>query len=419
LTPSRSASIIAAMNPSDDAAVRHAETTYLPRPARQRSGVALALSGGGYRAALFHLGALRRLNELGVLSRVDTVSSVSGGSIVSAFLASRLQPWPAEGERFDRFEELVATPLKQLAVKNIRTGPIARRLFPWNLARSQTAVNALAERYGREISRLALRDLPEHPAFVYCATDLPFAVNWVFERGRIGDYQAGYMKPPLDYPLARAVAASSCFPPIFSPLQPRLQPKELTGGASRGGQRDEIVRSLSLSDGGVYDNMGLEPVWKSHDVLLVSDGGATFDVGPDRGFFWQLSRYTGVIGNQASAVRKRWLIASFINKQLSGTYWGIGSAAEHYGLDGGYAVTLVDEVISEVRTDLDAFSDAEQAVLENHGYLMAEAALRRHAADLISPDAPTFAVPYPEWMDEARVRVALKDSAKRRLLGRR
>lgn len=408
----------AAMN-EDEAALQHAETTYMARPPRQRRGVALALSGGGYRAALFHLGALRRLNDLGALSRVDTVSSVSGGSIVSAFLADRLRPWPAPGQRFEDFESAVAAPIKQLCGRNIRTAPIVKRLLPWNWLNSQTAVNALADTYSREISARTLQALPEHPDFVYCATDLPFAVNWVFERERMGDYQAGYVTPPPDYPLARAVAASSCFPPIFSPLKPRLTPADLKGGSDRSPLRDEIVRSLSLTDGGVYDNMGLEPVWKSHEVLLVSDGGATFDAGPDRGFFWQLSRFTAVMGDQAGAIRKRWLIAGFINKELRGTYWGIGSAAEHFGMSGGYPAQLVDDVVSEIRTDLDAFSPAEQAVLENHGYVLAEAALQRHAPELIASAPAPFAVPYPNWMDEAKVRTALKDSSKRRLFGRR
>jgi NTE family protein len=403
----------------EDAATQHAEATYMPKPSRQRRGVALALSGGGYRAALFHLGALRRLNELGVLSRVDTISSVSGGSIVSAFLADRLQPWPADGTRFEDFEWLVAAPLEQLCAKNIRTAPILKRLLPWNWLNSQTAVRALAETYGREIGRRALVSLPSRPDFVFCATDLPFAVNWVFERERMGDYQAGYMTPPAAYPLATAVAASSCFPPIFSPLRPRLKPGDLKGGNDRSEQRDEIVRSMSLTDGGVYDNMGLEPVWKNHEVLLVSDGGATFDAGPDRGFFWQLSRFTAVMGNQAGAVRKRWLIAGFINKQLKGSYWGIGSAAEHYGMNGGYSAGLVEDVVSEIRTDLDAFSEAEQAILENHGYVMAEAAVQRHIPELIGPAAAPFAVPFPQWLDEAKVREALKTSSRRQLLGRR
>jgi NTE family protein len=65
---------------------------YLPLSKDERRGVALCLSGGGYRASLFHLGVLRRLNELGTLTRVDTVSAVSGGSILAAFLAQRIKP---------------------------------------------------------------------------------------------------------------------------------------------------------------------------------------------------------------------------------------------------------------------------------------------------------------------------------------
>ena len=56
---------------------------------RRRKGVALCLSGGGYRAALFHLGALLRLHETGWLPQVRLFSSVSGGRMVSAWLATR------------------------------------------------------------------------------------------------------------------------------------------------------------------------------------------------------------------------------------------------------------------------------------------------------------------------------------------
>jgi hypothetical protein len=68
-------------------------TKYLPH--RVRSGLALCLSGGGFRAALFHLGAVRRLNELGSLATLDSVSSVSGGSILAAHLATCLRPGPS------------------------------------------------------------------------------------------------------------------------------------------------------------------------------------------------------------------------------------------------------------------------------------------------------------------------------------
>jgi NTE family protein len=56
-------------------------------PAQPSDGIALCLSGGGYRAMLFHLGALWRLNELQYLPKLNRVSSVSGGSITSGALA--------------------------------------------------------------------------------------------------------------------------------------------------------------------------------------------------------------------------------------------------------------------------------------------------------------------------------------------
>ena len=73
-------------------AIEHSEPTHwhpgwrIRQPGVPRQGMALCLSGGGYRAALFHLGAVRRLNELGVLPKVDTVSAVSGGSLLLAQL---------------------------------------------------------------------------------------------------------------------------------------------------------------------------------------------------------------------------------------------------------------------------------------------------------------------------------------------
>src|SRR5687767_13325740 len=98
-----------------------------PLPRASRHGIALCLSGGGFRATLFHLGALGRLNELGLLTRRDfrTVSSVSGGSIAAAQLGTALTrvSVPAEGpipaEVWDRE---VRTPLRAFTKKDVRTG---------------------------------------------------------------------------------------------------------------------------------------------------------------------------------------------------------------------------------------------------------------------------------------------------------
>jgi NTE family protein len=398
--------------------------------------VALCLSGGGFRAALFHLGGLRRLNEVGLLSQVDTITSVSGGSIISAHLATRVRPWPAAGAVLSdaEWEQRVAGPFKAFVRRNLRTWPILNRLLPWNWLWDSTAVETLARQYERRLTVMRLPELPDRPRFIFCATDLPFGVNWVFDsgwlsgkRGRVGDYQAGYHRPLPNWPLARAVAASSCFPPIFNPLPVGLRPDHLHPGAYRRKDRDRLVAGIRLSDGGVYDNLGLEPVWKSHLVVLVSDGGAIFEAEADRGLFWRLQRYMTVVDSQARGLRKRWLIAGFLKNELLGAYWGIGSVGAHYqSMLRQYPEDLVDEVISEVRTDLDAFSEGEIAVLENHGYLLADAAIQRHVRPLAGGGIETplrvleraAAVPHPEWMSEARVREALKDSSTQRLLGR-
>jgi NTE family protein len=401
-------------------------SAYLPKPEPERRGVALCLSGGGYRAALFHLGALRRLNELGVLSQADTISSVSGGSILAAHLAHAIGAWSEPGRPVEGWDERVAAPFRAFTKKNIRTWPIFKRLLPWNWLRTSTAVRALAATYQRRLTPLVLTALPEHPRFVFCATDMAFGVNFVFDSGgrrfdsRAGDYQAGYARPLPPWPVALAVAASSCFPPIFDPLPLGFDPRQLREGKYREADRDRLVAGIRLSDGGVYDNLGLEPVWKDHTVVLVSDGGALFEAEPDTGMLWRMKRYQAIVGRGGAAMRKRWLISNFKSKLMRGAYWGIGSVAGHYPSPShGYSEGLVDDIISEIRTDLDAFSDAEAEVLQNHGYLLADAAIRGHAADLIAaPSIPPASFPYERWADESAVRDALRDSHKRKLLGR-
>ncbi len=399
----------------------YAADGYLPRPTAERKGIGLCLSGGGYRATLFHLGALRRLDELGILPQIDTITSVSGGSITAAHLAARM-PRPLNG-RVPNWEETVARPLREFTGKNIRTGPILKRLLIWNWFRSGTSVEALADAYEKNLTPMKLKDLPDRPDFILCATDMAFGDCWRFTRTSIGAYEPGYIIPtPADWPLGKAVAASSCFPPIFGPMRmPFRASAYAKGKAAPGPARDAAIADLRLTDGGDYDNLGLEPVWKDHAVVLVSDGGGTFDFQGDRNLFWRIGRYTAIIENQAIALRKRWLISNFNAGVMHGAYWGIGSARSRYntGDTQGYSLDLAQNVIGEIRTDLDAFSDAEASVLENHGYFLADAAVRKHLSELVPTPAPALVPPRPGWMvSEDRIRQALADSGERRILGR-
>jgi NTE family protein len=359
------------------------------------------------------------LNELGILPLLDTITSVSGGSILAAHLAQRMQPWPEQGTAFENWDQQIANPFFQFTSRNIRTWPILKRwLFPWNWGLPGVQAKTLMNSYKKHITGMILPQLPEKPRFIFCATDITFGVNWIFQRDKVGDWQAGYISPAPQWPVAFAVTTSSCFPPIFDPMRLPPSNQELSGGNFRTEpgvpERDRLIAGLRLSDGGVYDNLGTEPVWKDHQVILVSDAGAPFLYKNSTTSLGRVKRSFSVINKQSGAIRKRWLIANFKEEVMDGTYWGIGSGAERYDPDAvGYSKQLVREVVSRVRTDLNAFSKAEVAVLENHGYLLADAAIQRHMSDLVKiKDAP-LNIPHPEWMDENRVREALVFSHKR------
>ena len=217
-----------------------------------RGEKALWLSGGGYRAALFHLGALTRLNELGLLGQIDTVGAVAGGSIMAALVATRVS-WPLRGAYRD-WPEQVAEPMRAIARRNARARAFLRKPLA-----SPGADAALEERYARELLD-SLGGEPERgPRFVFGAAGLTLA---------------------------------------------------------------------------------------------------------------------GLVHAQANRVE-----------------WDLAAAQAP-----GYAPELVSDVIAAVRTDLDAFGVAEQAVLENHGYLLADAAARRRGLTRrrgieTAPPQP----PHPRW----------------------
>jgi NTE family protein len=170
--------------------------------------------------------------------------------------------------------------------------------------------------------------------------------------------------------------------------------------------------------------MGLEPVWKGHEAILVSDGGTPFQVKPvvPPWVVPRLWRSYGIIANQAEAVRKRWLIASFLRQVYGGAYWGLGTDISEYTSPEaetplpGYTGRVLDR-LRVVRTDLDAFSEAEQGVLMNHGWALANGAMTRWGQSLVKTHNPGQ-VPHPELLAPDNALMALAESDTLRLFGR-
>jgi NTE family protein len=139
---------------------------YLPSSNKIPNSIGLALSGGGFRATLFHLGAIRRLHALGILQKLTTISSVSGGSILNGFLASRLVNSLSKAI-FD-FASEVAVPVRQFCSLDIRCWPALERLVP-GLDNSLQ----LAHQYEEHLTNgKLLKDMPDTPNHLFCCTDL-------------------------------------------------------------------------------------------------------------------------------------------------------------------------------------------------------------------------------------------------------
>lgn len=319
-------------------------------------GWCLCLSGGGFRATLFHLGVVQRLNELGVLAKLSTITSVSGGSILNRVLATRwarLRLGP-DGV-FTNFDEEVARPVRTFCSIDLRT-PIllGTRLNPANwgaLVRDWFSVSAnfLAEGYER-LYQSRLSDLPAPgpavPRFVFCATNVRTGACWHFHGGpkaRMGDFYVGYCDAG-GVRVSDAVAASSAFPPGFSAFRLRL-PKDIAFNrgdpwgedrgvsAKRGSEQHGDVRQpILLTDGGVYNNLAVEPVWKTYKTLLVSDAGRPFESIPQSGqaLITRLERVADISMEQVAAVRKRWLVADLLDKRRTGAIWALHTLIEDF-----------------------------------------------------------------------------------------
>ncbi|MDQ3707291.1 MAG: patatin-like phospholipase family protein [Chloroflexota bacterium] len=143
-------------------------------------GIALCLSGGGYRAMLFHLGALWRLNELGYLERLSRISSVSGGSITAGALALAWHKLRFSGDPprvAENFKEEVVLPVRGLAAKTIDIWAILRGLF-WG-GTTSTHIASYYNRYlFRDRTMQALPKPGQGPDFIFNASNLQSGVLW-------------------------------------------------------------------------------------------------------------------------------------------------------------------------------------------------------------------------------------------------
>jgi predicted acylesterase/phospholipase RssA len=224
--------------------------------------IGLALSGGGFRASLYHLGLLRFLRDAGILSQVTHITSVSGGSIIAGHVALNWNRYNGSANEFD------AAAAEFLAFVRLDVRNRILRRFPWTIPlrwprkflgrsnRKLTRTGLLEYHYEKCLyGDTSLFELPETPQLHILATNLSEGCLCSFNRQgilmvrpqpghtfRIDQIHVGLAT------VAMAVTASSAFPAFFPPV-------ELTG-ADVGASGGEFGRQ-AYTDGGVFDNLGV------------------------------------------------------------------------------------------------------------------------------------------------------------------
>jgi predicted acylesterase/phospholipase RssA len=303
--------------------------------------IGLALSGGGFRASLFHIGVLARLAELDLLRHVEVLSCVSGGSIIGAFyylhLRRLLQTTDVEtlddDEVCTAYVDLVArvaTDFLGAVQTNIRMrvfgNPLTAVKALWDESYSHTRRlgSLLESRLYRPICAdvggksvpipmQKLKITPKNcdnfdpkkenwrrkakaPVLVLNATTLNTAHNWQYTASFMGESPYAthptvdgtnrlrrmyYEQAPPRHKqtsLGQAVVASACVPGLFEPLRlDGLYQHEELGMPGE----PFVIRQV---DGGVHDNQGIASLFEQDcSVILVSDASGQINTTTDPG----------------------------------------------------------------------------------------------------------------------------------------
>lgn len=358
----------------------------------REDGAGLSLSGGGFRATLFHLGSLRRLNELGWLKDLPEITSVSGGSIISAWLGLNWKHLDFQDGIAMNFNDRISDPILKFC-----SHTMDYKVIPLGLIDPFRTPADYADKYYRKhlFGQASLQDLPddkkgEGPRFTIYSTNMKSGVSFRFARPYMTDYKIGYVDNPA-VPLGRAVAASSAFPPFLTPLVlngKKLEWKKWDEGCDlfdTKGVHDKIY----LTDGGVYDNLGIERTWDRYKTVIISDAGAPFKpkIKPWRTHFWitSLIRTIDITMSQVGGLRERSVVSNYKSGELNGAYWGIGTKIGDYRLvEKGFKPPMTTDSditgkIKELPTCLRPFSSKDEGHLINWGYALTDAAMRRYA----------------------------------------
>ncbi|MBM1020188.1 patatin-like phospholipase family protein [Enterobacter sp. A11] len=298
--------------------------------------ISLALSGGGTRAMAFHAGMLRLLAEKGKLESISKISTVSGGSLLVSLIYQKSSgEWPSSNYYLSHVYDEVRNEMCQ---KSLQSGMIKMLLKPKNwrfvFSRANLLSQVLNKKWGVTYK---LSDIRKYPEWSINGTTAETGKRFRFRNDSIGDYTIGYACPN-DFLLSDAVSVSAAFPGGIGPYS--LSTAHFRWLKGEWGDRlncSEVslpYKKLRIYDGGVYDNLGLEPFFdhskqvpkEDSEIIICSDAGAPLQVGFDAFSLspWRLKRVADIISEQSRSLRIRAFV-NYIMKSQNGFYFGISN----------------------------------------------------------------------------------------------
>lgn len=347
--------------------------------------IAVALSGGGIRAMAFHLGVLKCLAERGVLERISKISLVSGGSLlVGLILHHHDMRWPSS----QKFLEVTYPAMRErLCTDNLFVGALKTLSNPFNwrflISRANLLAKAIESVWG---IKEKVSDLPNFPEISFNGTTAENGKRFRIKNDSMGDYTLGYASPQ-GFRLADAMAMSAAVPGIFGPLV-------VDASSFKWEQRiayDSPIETLQqipakfsklhLYDGGVYDNLGLEPLFDCATqkqkkgiedcFILVSDAGAVltngFNLAPYN--FMRLKRASDIQSDQIRSLRVRPFWQFIKRSPRNGAYIYIAEPDIPIDETSRLAVYFRTTLLPLRRHEFDAIADRGHQVASMNSYL--------------------------------------------------
>lgn len=377
--------------------------------------IGLALSGGGVRAAVFHTGALLRLAQNDLFEHITRISTVSGGSLLTGLIFSlNDHSWPSSLQFREKIYPLIKERLTNTSLFSLK--PVLQSPAQWPLVffhRSKVLVKFLEKYWG--VSGL-LSDLPHKPVWIINTTCISTGKNWRFTKFEMGDWKFGrHYAPP--FTICQAIAASAAVPYVIGGLNFNLpstgwhkvnlatsEPiKEIT----------PFLKQVTLWDGGAYENLGLEPLYKPDrsmikckDIIIV-DASASLNSGYSVSNYWK-GFFTGnlisprlfdVTSDQIRSLRSRMFVDALMAEKVIGALIKLGNTTRKiYELSGNPDLPksdnsfLSDEEVKKAKqhpTNLKMVMPRDFERLVRHGFECTDATLTSYRKDLL-PESLTW-----------------------------